>query len=381
MHKLRWEKRFKNWGDRDLIRYGQNDKHIENQLRERVIDRNNKGEVRLRFADESPWNENKEKELITNIESMKADEKRKEERYKEKLILDDLKGVILMNEALVEKGILVQIQEGREDAIWKALEQIHNNSLDQGDVEKKGVCNEGNQRNVRDEKGGRVGEEKEKVDEDGEWKTVSYSRKRNIKGSTIYVVGIADKALAKDIWKVFCEVGNVKDIVLPKKRDRFGNRIGFVKTSNLETGRKLIERFDGVTLWGKKISPTIARSKNGVGSKYGTNKKVDQGGQHKEEMHSHAVQMYEKEHESLQPNVCKDETGTENLKSCFLNTDEELLKLLDRSMIGQTWEMEEEDILVEKIVSIGFLNLEVRKISNKKFLLSCENLEQKNGMD
>lgn len=43
------------------------EKFIEDQTRPRVIDHNYKGEVRLRYADESPWNYRKEKNLLKDI--------------------------------------------------------------------------------------------------------------------------------------------------------------------------------------------------------------------------------------------------------------------------------------------------------------------------
>ncbi|KAK1403677.1 hypothetical protein POM88_003282 [Heracleum sosnowskyi] len=47
-----------------------------------------------------------------------------------------------------------------------------------------------------------------------------------------------EEASAGDIWNIFKDFGNIKDTILPRKRDKRNKRFGFVKTiSELEAGR------------------------------------------------------------------------------------------------------------------------------------------------
>lgn len=70
--------------------------------------------------------------------------------------------------------------------------------------------------------------------EDGAWTLV---RRKKSKSSskfshldTIYVSGIPEKAKAKELWHFFSKAaGKIKDIILPKKRDKNNGRFGFVK--------------------------------------------------------------------------------------------------------------------------------------------------------
>lgn len=75
------------------------------------------------------------------------------------------------------------------------------------------------------------------------WTIVMNKKKRTIRdkstnqGCTIFVTKIPDTASTMEIWDYFKQKGKILDIVLPKKRDKCNNRIGFVKTeSELEAG-------------------------------------------------------------------------------------------------------------------------------------------------
>lgn len=98
---------------------------------------------------------------------------------------------------------------------------------------------------------------------DGEegW-TVSYRKKKEQTGGdskTVYLVGIADRALTREVWSLMGHIGGIKDIILPKKRDRFGNRIGFVKVANTKVAKKVIWQIDEMVWQGKKLKASMAR--------------------------------------------------------------------------------------------------------------------------
>lgn len=54
------------------------------------------------------------------------------------------------------------------------------------------------------------------------------SKPRELRG-TIFVAKIHPKATARDVWTFFQKGGKILDIVLPKKRDKYNNRIRFVE--------------------------------------------------------------------------------------------------------------------------------------------------------
>ncbi|KAK1384091.1 hypothetical protein POM88_021826 [Heracleum sosnowskyi] len=82
---------------------------------------------------------------------------------------------------------------------------------------------------------------------ENKWTVVSYRKRRNtyshqkIKDSinTVFVAKIPQQAKTKDIWGFFSKVGEVKDIILPRKRDKYGNIIGFVKTKDLKSAKDI----------------------------------------------------------------------------------------------------------------------------------------------
>lgn len=73
------------------------------------------------------------------------------------------------------------------------------------------------------------------------------------------MVGLPPKTLAKDVWQLFSREGHIKDIVLPRKRDKFGNRIGFIKTGGENVARKIIDNLNGKTFMGAKLHITLAK--------------------------------------------------------------------------------------------------------------------------
>lgn len=91
------------------------------------MDRNLKGETRLRFADESPWNDQKEEHLLRNVEWMTFDSNNECDNF-----LQDMKALAFHHHDLVDRGVLLEIATGSREAIWMAVDQIHHRSLMRG---------------------------------------------------------------------------------------------------------------------------------------------------------------------------------------------------------------------------------------------------------
>lgn len=50
--------------------------------------------------------------------------------------------------------------------------------------------------------------------------------------TTIFLYGIPAKATEREIWNLFKLCGVILDIILPIKRDKHNQRIGFIKTTS-----------------------------------------------------------------------------------------------------------------------------------------------------
>lgn len=70
------------------------------------------------------------------------------------------------------------------------------------------------------------------------WEVVSYNKKKynktNKEKNTIFVNKIPHSAVSQDLWSYFNKEGTVKDTLLPRRRDKFGKKVGFVKTKHQE---------------------------------------------------------------------------------------------------------------------------------------------------
>lgn len=67
---------------------------------------------------------------------------------------------------------------------------------------------------------------------------------------TVFFTGIQDNTMAKDLCK---NVGKVKDIILPRKRDMNSNRFGFISTFKEEEAQNLINSLGGYKFGDKKL--------------------------------------------------------------------------------------------------------------------------------
>lgn len=102
---------------------------------------------------------------------------------------------------------------------------------------------------------------------------VKYQKKKESE-STIFVTKIPDATSAKDLWGLFNMGGNVKDIILLRKRDKRNKRFGFVKTySELEAGEIIsnVKQFKGL---GRILGLSINAIKEKIS---GSNGMVNQG--------------------------------------------------------------------------------------------------------
>lgn len=63
--------------------------------------------------------------------------------------------------------------------------------------------------------------------------------------NTVFISNIPSNALAVDIWGFFKRVCRVLDIVLPKRRDKNGVRLGFLKLRSKSEADAVIKNLNG----------------------------------------------------------------------------------------------------------------------------------------
>lgn len=73
------------------------------------------------------------------------------------------------------------------------------------------------------------------------------------------VHNLSSSADIKDIWLHFNKERLIRDIILPRKKDKYNYRIGFMVIKGTKDGISLINKFDGTWFKGKKLSLKMAK--------------------------------------------------------------------------------------------------------------------------
>ncbi|XP_058742698.1 uncharacterized protein LOC131615243 [Vicia villosa] len=71
--------------------------------------------------------------------------------------------------------------------------------------------------------------------------------------STFYCLEFPERCRAVDLFKIFGCVGDVVEVVIPPRRNRFGKRFGFARFKNVEDEKFLAIKLDNILIDGKKI--------------------------------------------------------------------------------------------------------------------------------
>ncbi|KAK1388481.1 hypothetical protein POM88_016659 [Heracleum sosnowskyi] len=190
---------------------------------------------------------------------------------------------------MVDKGVFVKYKIGDRQTITEILNQIHWRSLKRVHTPSKGY---------EDSKMTYVNavnyQPREKFTEshfkgvNDSWTLVTSKRNKKLKNAegrsqpnqdsssdkTIFMVNIHQEAKTSALWNFFKRCGNIKDIILPKKRDKNNKRIGFIKTSSeLEAGI-IISNATELGGWGRRIAMSINQDKRESTGKIGYSKEV-----------------------------------------------------------------------------------------------------------
>lgn len=70
---------------------------------------------------------------------------------------------------------------------------------------------------------------------------------------TLFVHNLPQQILAKEVWNFFGKYKTIKDIILPRRRDRNGNRVGFLIVTSGPKSNAIIQDNNGQSFKGSII--------------------------------------------------------------------------------------------------------------------------------
>ena len=82
--------------------------------------------------------------------------------------------------------------------------------------------------------------------------------------NSIFFTGMSSETRVVDIWQHFKKAGRIRDIILPRKRDRFGNRIGFAITHSESEAEGIIRSLQGSKIGSNKLYLALAKNSRSV---------------------------------------------------------------------------------------------------------------------
>uniref|UniRef100_A0A166CS71 RRM domain-containing protein n=1 Tax=Daucus carota subsp. sativus TaxID=79200 RepID=A0A166CS71_DAUCS len=191
---------------------------------------------------------------------------------------------------------------------------------------------------------------------------------------SVMINNLPEHTNIREMWLRFNGKRYIKKNVLPRKKDKFNKRFGFLIVAKLSEAQELITDFNGRWMGSNKLVVYLARDSHrrvqasptwkwsGRQELESVDGKLSQNKHYVKEVKSNRVPNIDKEKVDLvkQPSF-RTVQGTIT-PNCS--------KLLNRSFIGTTAETVQEDVLQEKILNRGFTFIQVRHLSDKTFLIS-----------
>ncbi|KAL1818682.1 hypothetical protein ACET3Z_013551 [Daucus carota] len=165
------------------------------------------------------------------------------------------KEFVIRNREWLDVNLQANLIKGDSDSLRVAGNQIHHKSM--RNLNKKEYDEDANTRKYVEALLGtnsRWKEDNMDGKEDSEWTVVERKRRKGRKaGATILVAKIPSKAKSRDLWSYFGRAVRVMDIILPRKKDRRNNKIGFVKVQSEQEAIRAVEvlahmKFEGVRM-------------------------------------------------------------------------------------------------------------------------------------
>lgn len=195
-------------------------------------------------------------------------------------------------------------------------------------------------------------------------------------GCTIFMYKIPDDTTSRDLLDLFKSCGNVKDVILPRKRDKRNNRIGFIKVKNeLEAG-ELINNIKQSKGLGRRLSLSINQESNKEVSKTDlpnqrVSTPVNKGHPHRKENKVKEVSVVLQD---LQKDLDKKDYNS-RFEYIEAETDPNIEEVFEKSLVGISEEEQCPNELLDWLISENIKNVKVLMVNKKKFLFALDQYE------
>lgn len=270
---------------------------------------------------------------------------------------------------LVEDSVLRDALNGDDRAMSLALGQIHHHTLENTNLRR----HQGHTRPVSF---------RDVLQKEGEWQTVQKRKKPKTVPQTakdkelrkcVFFTGIGEDHKPKDLWQYFKKAGNIKDLILPRRKDRNGNRFGFLVMENAQEVSSIIRKLTNSTLGSTKLYLAKAKTKQSSSEKEKSisPKRVNQGhtrmGQETVKLETQSNMHVHEEHTAVTPTAEKNQPEEET-KIMELPLSEEMSEVLKTSIFLKTVKNETVETVGMIAGGLGAKNAQIRGISSTSFL-------------
>ncbi|KAK8663515.1 hypothetical protein V6N13_083331 [Hibiscus sabdariffa] len=185
--------------------------------------------------------------------------------------------------------------------------------------------------------------------------------------TTVFVDNISPALHWQGLWHAFARHGNVVDAFIARKLSRGGRRFGFVRFEKKTDAWRVIERLNGFSLFGQRISVTLAhnngRTQNWKKVRQDNTKKLTQD-QPGERTPYSGDNRKETEGENI----------TKNRKVYGHVEDEDLWKMR-RCLVGEAATICSANSLEDRLRSWGLGEIKVQRMGGRMFLITIEDEE------
>ncbi|WOH15608.1 hypothetical protein DCAR_0935151 [Daucus carota subsp. sativus] len=191
---------------------------------------------------------------------------------------------------------------------------------------------------------------------------------------SVMVNNIPDQIRRRDSWLLFNRKRQIRDIILPKRRDKFNHRFGFLIVGSMTDAQELITSFNGTWIGRFKLTLYVARDFYGQ-PEHSFKKEVTRTDaknrqrnrpQRKEALPTQVQSLGEQRVDGISENLVKQPS----FRTIQGNISNGCQQLLNRSLVGSTKGSVQPDMLHAKILDRGFTFLTIRGLADKKFLIS-----------
>lgn len=200
----------------------------------------------------------------------------------------------------------------------------------------------------------------------------------------LFFVGVPLETQAKELWACFKKFGLIKDIILPKKRDRNNRRYGFVKLESRMVALQFLNSTKGLIIGNNRIYFSFARRKStrSIDRPIPSNRKEPQApnsdtnkseAANVESIHVRKsevkVQSRENSVQSSSEKIVRDSIPTKRNLEVILELNNSFIKELETSLIVDTVYEESVDTVETILEGLGFKEVLVKGICPKRFLI------------